>query len=115
MKRMNWLDKLIVAAILILLAALLTPPKAKAADTLSAEGAKGSVWRIHKKGDCTLDSVAKMSNPALLPQWRPATIVYPDKTYKACWLHTQGLIYFIFEDWDWGMFEATDFKPETSI
>ena len=90
---------------------------AKAQDMLIAAGAQDSVWKIYKSGDCKLDSVLKIVPPGRNVEWKPADVHYPpDKDYKACWwLAPNRIVYFIFEDGDMGMIDATEFKAATGV
>lgn len=114
MERLNMVDKLILALIFFTLAMAIAPSANSM--TLSAEGQGDSRWRIFTEGECKLDAVDKMSNPELRKFWKPAEVVYPNKTWKACWLRApNGAIYFIFEDGDIGIFDTGDFHEEKSI
>jgi hypothetical protein len=100
-------------AVLILLFSM----SSHAQDMLVAVGAENSVWKIYKAGDCKLDSVIKIVPPGRNVEWRPAAVHYPpNKDYRACWwLAPNGVVYFIFEDGDIGMFDAADFRVATEI
>jgi hypothetical protein len=97
MERMNWLDKLIFAAILILMAALLTPPKAKGAETwLTYVFPNGRGALSLSQEPCTV--------PQILMEWekvraqvqvqldldigapKQSRLLYDGKIYEACYV-----------------------------
>lgn len=105
MARMNWVDKLIVAAILILLAVVLQG-KSKAANEMIFEDRNGNSMLL-------LETPCKQG--PFLTRWLQGVMIWEGKRLKACWRIQTGQVAVLDEEGDVTSIPMTAFKRKEAI